>query len=176
MTEPKLSADDRAALQEWREWKREQEWLAGRKREAQEATQTRRVTDEGEGVGQIQCVNLECSECLVKQPVDLTFTEVSLFMRDDQGNVSTRVENAWTNWFQKDDSENPCPECGDPRNLLPPNAKSVWGGLRRRRGSEMRDMQALANLDIQRVEVVQREVEKANLEVQEAVSDDVRVD
>jgi hypothetical protein len=135
----------------------------------------KRVTKTGTGTGQIQCVTEECRELFKKYPVELTFTETTQFMKDASGSVTDNPETSWTHYHLKDNTEANCPVCGDPRNILPPNAQTAWDGTRRKPNSELENLRKLRNAEIQRVEIVGR-VEQANLEVQEAVTDDVRLD
>jgi hypothetical protein len=168
------NALDRLAKLEAAEEQRIQTAEAERRaRELQQERQgpaVKRVTKEGEGTGQAQCINEGCPELYVRQPVELTFSETTQFQKEPDGSVSDRPENSWTHWHLKDDADGRCPNCDNPRNLIPPGAKTWWDGTSRRGASDLENLRKLRNLEIQRVEVVER-VEQANLEVQKAVED-----
>jgi hypothetical protein len=115
----------------------------------------RRVTAEGSGTGVIRCVTEDCAELYVKHPVELTFSETTLFQKDRSGSVTDNPESSWTHWHLKDDSLANCPSCSLPRNVLPPDARHVWEGTRKARPSELESLRKLRNAEVQRVEIVQ---------------------
>jgi hypothetical protein len=164
MTTQKQAADILERLAELEAREAERERAAEQERRVRELEQERkgpsakRVTAEGVGTGTIQCISEDCPKLFQREPVELTFTTTTLYQKDASGHVTDRPESDWTHWHLQDASQSACPECGDPRNIMAPDAKSVWDGTRRKHDSELQGLRKLRNAEIQRVEVVTPEV------------------
>jgi hypothetical protein len=106
-------------------------------------------------------------------------TETVQYMVDGKGSISDTVENSWLTYEPVDPEDAVCPECKRNWGCLPPGAKSALEGVMNPAYGISNDREAVvmmrhkAGLPLPKWAKVLANMEKANLEVQEAVTDDL---
>jgi hypothetical protein len=157
-----------------------------RERERKKPVNNRRSRSLGTKQGHRYCVDQSCEFFLVKVPVELEGTETEILFKDESGGVTDKVESSTITWDFAHPEEARCSGCRKIAGNLPPDSPPPAAGfddltaLQRRR-IRIGDEDALSiKSDIKAMRDRQAKVletmAKANLEVQEAVTDDIRLD